>query len=677
MVRTTGLMSFKEHVAADISAHAGAHLSLVEFQAKEQMCFKLISWDAQGIAKHSAEYFAATLREQHDHDAAIFQEAGYWGKTTRLEVGEGDFYLVTPRVEWQKQMGLPELSDLITMAPLGACPIVGADARATLPPPPQADEERWIGDFPVGQRTRRAEMLTRFLMQRDLAAANTFTAAASGPACHCDFKRPPAQIDSVLRSDSAQSDHAAIKLESTLGTRRRCIWNGGRAPMKGWTCLDNRFQRWSHGACYAEHNPAPITSMADAVHLAAAACGRGLPARRVPRLPEGRELMQTLRMLEARRRVTRDRVQRAIYSEDAIRIRGKVWAANRALQHCLHEPGAIHDQPMNAEGGIDDDPLRIKELLERDYGSACRASDREELVGATACLAHFTTEDAFDIPPFSPEMLREALCDMKAMRAPGVGGVVAEVLQALDSGSLASLAAVFESHFRGVSEHASGQAWSKHIIQLMMKKGGKHALKGYRPIMLLTTFEKLYSVGLVKKCASSMGVTFSMRMMAEKARKWNIPISIMDGDIEAAFDRVSHRSVEETLRRRAVPGPVILAITRELKATAVITMCSIQTQPVPRTRGIRQGDLASAIPFNLVLEDAWEEFLGECRTRGRGCEFPGEATLYEAGLLYADILAVCGHGRVAAPDGDGLAAFPASSRPARTSLGFDLGYDGA
>eukprot|EP00959_Pyramimonas_sp_CCMP1952_P099906 2088843-Pyramimonas_sp.AAC.1 len=122
MVRTAGLMRFKENVAADISAHTGAHLSLVEFQAKvnagqwldeerileeseEQMCFKLISWNAQGIAKHDAECFAATLRKQRDYDVAIRQEVGYWGKTTRLEVGEGDLYLVTPRVEGQKQMG--------------------------------------------------------------------------------------------------------------------------------------------------------------------------------------------------------------------------------------------------------------------------------------------------------------------------------------------------------------------------------------------------------------------------------------------------------------------------------------------------------------------------------------------------------------------------------------------
>eukprot|EP00959_Pyramimonas_sp_CCMP1952_P208327 4357942-Pyramimonas_sp.AAC.1 len=63
----------------------------------------------------------------------------------------------------------------------------------------------------------------------------------------------------------------------------------------------------------------------------------------------------------------------------------------------------------------------------------------------------------------------------------------------------------------------------------------------------------------------------------------------MGGDIEAAFDRVSRRSVEETLRRWAAPRPVISAIIRELKASAEIKMDSIQTQPVPRTRGIRQG----------------------------------------------------------------------------------------
>ncbi|CAK0895099.1 unnamed protein product, partial [Prorocentrum cordatum] len=268
--------------------------------------------------------------------------------------------------------------------------------------------------------------------------------------------------------------------------------------------------------------------MTDAVCLAAAACGRGPPARKVPELPEGRELVQTLRALAARRRVTRDGVERAIYNKDIVRNLREISTANRALQRCLHEAGnprvraprraqpvPIHNQLMNAEGEIEDDPLRIKELLEREYGNTFRASDGEEPVGISAYLTHFTTED------FS------ALCDMKAMKAPGMGGVVAEVLQALDSGFLASLAAVFENRFRGVPEYARDQAWPKHIIQLMKKKGDKHALKGYR-----------YACRI-----------FSMRMLTEKAREWNSPIFIVGGDIEAAFDRVSHRSVEETLRR--------------------------------------------------------------------------------------------------------------------------------
>ncbi|CAK0904239.1 unnamed protein product [Prorocentrum cordatum] len=507
------------------------------------MSFKLISWNAQGIAKLSAEFFVETLREQHDYDAAIFQEVGYWGTTTKLEVSGGDLYLVTPRVGGKKQMGLldslGELLDLITTAPSVAYPIVGVDAQTALPPP-RADKERWIGDFP-------------------------------GPACHCDFKRPPAQTDYVLipardiwkvstaREEvvaSAQSDHSAIKLELTLGTRGRYVWNGGRAPMKGWTCLDNRFQRWSHNACYADRNPAPITH----------------------------ELMQTLRMLEARRRGTRDRVQRAIYGKDIIGIRRQIWAANRALQHGSHEagnprvrtprralPGPARIQLTSAAGEIEDDPLRIKELLGREYSNAFRASH-----GEGACRG-----------------LREAPGDVEAMKAPGVDGVVAEVLQKLNA------------------------------LGLIKKCGSKLTLR---------------SPQYAYRKSQAMGVIFSMRMHVEKAREWNRPIFIMDGDIEAAFDRASHRSIEETLRRRAVPRPAVLAIVRELSASAVIKMGSIQTQPVLRTPGIRQGTPASTILFNLVLEDASEEFLDECWTHGQGFEFPGEATLHEAGLLHADNL---------------------------------------
>ncbi|CAK0894335.1 unnamed protein product, partial [Prorocentrum cordatum] len=653
-----GRMSFKEHVAADISAHAGAHLNVVESQAKVNAGQRL---DKERTLEESEAQMV-------DYDAAIFQGAGYWGKIAKLGARGGDIY-VTPRVEGQKQMrllvhsrarlflrgdllpsrrsaahhfrirkkdywircshfflghspsqcegSLEQLSDLITMAPPGAYPIVGAGAQ-TAPPPPRAGEGRWVGGFPVGQRTRRAEISTRLLMQHDRAATNTLIAAASGPTCHCDFKHPPAQIDYVLIpardswkvsaaleevTDSAQSAHSATEPELTLGTSANYI----------------------HGGRGASGSRSPWQGPASA---------------EVPKLPESHEHMQTQRMLGARRRGTRDRVQRAIYSEDIIRTRRKIWTANRALQHGLHEagnprvraprraqPGPARSQPMNMEGEIEDDPLRIKELLERDHGSAFRASDGEEPVGVSACPTHFTKEDVLDIPPFSPEMLREALNDMEAMKAPGVDAVVAEVLQALDSGFLASLAAVFENRFRGVPECQG-------------------------PITPLTTFEKLYSIGLIKKCGGkltlrspqcayqefhqAMDVIFSMRMLMEKAREWNRPIFIVDGGGEAAFDHVSRRSVEEALRRWAVPRPVILAIMRELKASAAIKMGSAQTQPALRSRGIRQGDPASTILFNLVLGDAWEEFSGECWARGRGFEFPGEATLCEAGLLHAD-----------------------------------------
>ena len=98
--------------------------------------------------------------------------------------------------------------------------------------------------------------------------------------------------------------------------------------MKGWTCRDNRFKCWTHQACYEDSNPAPTTSMTNALYMTAAACGRAVPMRKIPKLTEGHELMLKLRTLEARRRDTRDRVQRAVYSNDIIRLRRRAWRSS-------------------------------------------------------------------------------------------------------------------------------------------------------------------------------------------------------------------------------------------------------------------------------------------------------------------------------------------------------------
>ena len=46
------------------------------------------------------------MREQHDYDIVILQEAGNWGDTCYMEVSDGDLFMLTPKEEGgHKQLG--------------------------------------------------------------------------------------------------------------------------------------------------------------------------------------------------------------------------------------------------------------------------------------------------------------------------------------------------------------------------------------------------------------------------------------------------------------------------------------------------------------------------------------------------------------------------------------------
>ena len=53
-------------------------------------------------------------------------------------------------------------------------------------------------------------------------------------------------------------------------------------------------------------------------------------------------------------------------------------------------------------------------------------------------------------------------------------------------------------------------------------------------------------------------VVFILRRMVEQAKEWQIPIFVMDCDVAAAFDHVSHHLIIDAMGALAVP-PVLVA----------------------------------------------------------------------------------------------------------------------
>ena len=92
----------------------------------------------------------------------------------------------------------------------------------------------------------------------------------------------------------------------------------------------------------------------------------------------------------------------------------------------------------------------------------------------------------------------------------------------------------------------------------------------------------------------------------EQATGWQIPIFVMDCDVAAAFDHVSHHEIIKATMDMGVPPILIAAWIREYpKSETVVRLDDIVTPGIRRTRSVPQGDPCAADLFGAE-EDTWD-----------------------------------------------------------------------
>ena len=91
--------------------------------------------------------------------------------------------------------------------------------------------------------------------------------------------------------------------------------------------------------------------------------------------------------------------------------------------------------------------------------------------------------------------------------------------------------------------------------------------------------------------------------MVEQANERRIPIFVMDCDVAAAFDHVSHHLIIDAMEALNVPPVLVAAWIREYRRSEThIKLDDIFTPGIRRTRSVPQGDPCAANLFGAALD---------------------------------------------------------------------------
>ena len=195
--------------------------------------------------------------------------------------------------------------------------------------------------------------------------------------------------------------------------------------------------------------------------------------------------------------------------------------------------------------------------------------------------------------------------------------------------------------------------WEFHAVRLLEKLAGALRIDKLRPIGILPSFYKLFSIVLALLAGDRLTelrfgqfafrpgyqvaeLVFILNQIIDKSIEFAFPLVIADMDIWKAYDSAEFSELLHAADRVHLPRILTAAWLRELSgmSSVFILSSSSQSEVVRRMRSLVQGDpIRPPSLFNLILDGPAFEFEQECRKRGLGVDMDGVAVPI---ILFAD-----------------------------------------
>ena len=99
----------------------------------------------------------------------------------------------------------------------------------------------------------------------------------------------------------------------------------------------------------------------------------------------------------------------------------------------------------------------------------------------------------------------------------------------------------------------------------------------------------------------------AVTLLIERSREYNFPLWFALVDFEKAFDTVEHGILWKTLAEQGVPKHYIVLLERLYSNQMVSVQAGARSRWFSISRGVRQGDLISALLFIAIMQACFGE----------------------------------------------------------------------
>lgn len=533
----------------------------------------------------------------------------------------------------------------------------------------------YIGNFGLGYRNNRGEILTNFINSEKLFCLNTFYKKQTQRKwtwCSPDgqFRN---EIDYILSNDrtickdisvlnrfNTGSDHRLVRASIYINTkieREKLLMKNSSTTAEAIAQNKDKYQEELARKLLSnslEHKS--IDELAEKITKDIQIATKKICSR-VKNQIETRLRPQTKELMEERRRTERDHPDyRALNVSVKKNIRKdlreyrtkqiletiennknmKVLKANKSI-------GRQKIMKMKNERGV---LLSHKEEIAKEIQEFYEKLYKSTIPNPRSYSKHILNIGSEDLPEIIPSEIKVALKQMKNRKAPGEDKITAEMLKMGGSKLEETIRLLLN---KCLLEGKIPKLWKNAEVILLHKKGDIANIENYRPISLLSHIYKLLTRIITNRLGAKLDAYqpveqagfrkgFStiehlqtIRTVVEKTIEYNIPLHLAFVDYHKAFDSVETWAFLTALEDARIDSRYS-ALIKDIydEATFHIKIDEDQiTEKIRLGKGVRQGDTISPKLFTLSLESVFKKLDWD----GKGLKIDGS---YLSHLRFAD-----------------------------------------